>query len=101
MKPLTLLSSGTVREVKAGTVLGKVTASDKHTEWDVSASDGSQNADLILAETVNVPASGDEKSVAYRHGEFLEIGLTFDPDANAAQILAAKDVLEAKGVYIK
>jgi hypothetical protein len=39
--------------------------------------------------------------VAYRHGEFRESGLTYDPAATAAEIVAINDTLEAKGIYVK
>jgi hypothetical protein len=100
-KPVTLASSGTERELVAGTVLGKVTASGKHDQCIVANADGTETADLILAETVTVPAAGDEQSVAYRHGEFRESGLTYDPAATAAEIVAINDTLEAKGIYVK
>ncbi len=43
--------TATLRE---GLVLGKITASKKYAQYDDSASDGTQVADLILAEQVNL-----------------------------------------------
>jgi hypothetical protein len=100
-KAITLVSSGTERELVAGTVLGKVTASGKHDQCILANADGTETADLILAEDVTIPAAGDEKSVAYRHGEFRESGLTYDPAADAADVVTINDTLEAKGIYVK
>lgn len=101
MQGVTLASSGSVRELLAGTVLGKITASGKYAPWAHDATNGSQTARRILVEDVTVPASGDEIAATYRHGEFLRDGLTWDQTAEAADVLAAIDALEGVGIYVK
>ena len=99
MLPVTLASSGAETDLTAGTVLGKVTASGKFVTWNHDASDGSQNAAAILVEDLTVPASGDEQATAYFHGQFRRDGLTWDPDAETADINAAVAALAPLGLY--
>lgn len=100
MKPVTLAQSGAVQNLVAGTVLGMVTASGKHTPWVHDAEDGSEDPVAILVEDVEVPADADEKATAYSHGEFLKDGLTWDATAEASDITTAVDALEARGVHV-
>jgi len=99
MKPGTLASTGAEKALKAGLVLGKVAASKKYVPLAPGASDGSQNAVAILAGDIVLPATGDENSPIYAHGSFRAAGLDFG-NANEAQIAAAIENLEAKGLYV-
>ena len=104
MKGVTLASNGsTAQELVAGTVLTRL-SNGKYTPWVHDGTDGAagaQKARAILVEDVTVPATGDEKAGAYKHGEFLNSGLTWDETAEAADILAAIEDLEDAGVYVK
>lgn len=81
LSPITLASTGASLELKRGTVLGKVTSSGKYIAFDPDDSpSGIGTAAVILAVDVTVPASGDEKAVAYVHGEFHADALTWTHD---------------------
>jgi len=97
-KPATLASTGTAATLVAGQVLSKV--SGKYVAFNPAGSDGSQTPSAILAEDVDVPASGDAKTIAYVHGEFLESGLSWS-GADAAKIATAVEVLADTGIYVK
>ncbi|MGE4553961.1 MAG: head decoration protein [Desulfovibrionaceae bacterium] len=73
----------------------------RHAPWDPAAVDGRQRPCAVLAEDVTVPASGDEASVAYVHGQFRRAGLTFAPGADAAQVATAIRALARAGVHVK
>lgn len=101
LRPTTLSPLGPDEIIlKAGTVLGKVTATGKYVPLKLGASDGSEDAVRVLAESINVGGIEDILASGYVHGEFYESGLTW-PDgitANAKQ--TAIDALEAKGIYV-
>ena len=65
-RKVTLLAG---RAYAAGTVLGVITASKKHTVSEAAAADGSEAPDLILAETVDV-TGGDREALGYARGDF-------------------------------
>jgi len=99
---VTLVSTGTVQELSAGTVLGKITASGKYTGFNPDGTDGSETAAAILAGDISVPASGDEKSAAYVHGEFLKTGLVWTHSGiTDGEKLAAYASLKTAGIYTK
>lgn len=67
-------------------------ASGKYVPYDYDASNGSEYADCILAETI-VVGSSDEKAVAYKTGYFNSAALTgYDAEAAAN--------LEEKGIFV-
>lgn len=65
-RKVTLLAG---RTYAAGTVLGVITASKKHTVSEAAAADGSEAPDLILAETVDA-TGGDREALGYARGDF-------------------------------
>lgn len=65
-RKVTLLAG---RAYAAGTVLGVITASKKHTVSEAAAADGSEAPDLILAETVDA-TGGDREALGYARGDF-------------------------------
>ena len=101
MRPQVLASTGAELELKAGAVLGIVTASDKAVVLAPAAEDGSQAAALILVEDVTVPAAGDAVANVYVHGEFRRAGLAWPVGITDAQKTAAVKELAALGLYVK
>ncbi len=65
-RKVTLLAG---RAYAAGTVLGVITASKKHTVSEAAAADGSEAPDLILVETVDA-TGGDREALGYARGDF-------------------------------
>ena len=93
--PITLLSG---QNLKAGHVLGKVTASGKYAGYDNDLSDGRETAVAILAGDVDASA-GDEATIAYVHGEFNKAGLSWDDAVN--DIDAGVADLFSVGIFVK
>lgn len=62
--------------LKRGTVLGMVTATRKYRPVNSTATDGSQEADCVLAEDVDA-TTADVNATAYFTGEFNESALIF------------------------
>lgn len=89
--PITLLAGA--RTLARGTVLGRITASGKFTDFDVAHSDGSETAVAILNETKTIGSGADEPATAIFHGVVRSTGLT---GSTAAGVLA----LQARGVYV-
>lgn len=69
----------------AGAVLGRITASGKHSLSLAAATDGSQTPRVILAEPANATA-GDVEAIVYLSGDFLPDGLTIGAGHTAASI---------------
>lgn len=87
---ITILSGATVNSstsLPRGTVLGRVSASDKYIPSVAGASDGSQAPVAILADDIST-ASGDVAAPAYFEGEFADLKLTFDASWTAATLEA-------------
>lgn len=61
--------------LKAGTVLGKVSATGKYAPYVKTNTDGSEDAKCILAADIDATA-GDINTSAYFHGEFRKSALT-------------------------
>lgn len=80
------------QNLKAGTVVGKVTASGKHIAYANGASDGSQTAVGILYSPVNAAAADAKGVLIVRHAEVEETLLTGIDTAGKAD-LAAADVI--------
>lgn len=85
-------STGTEFDLLAGTVLG--IADGKHAAF----ADGTE-ANVILAEDVTVPASGDKYATAYVHAAVVAPELIWDESVTAEQQTAALTALRAKGIY--
>ncbi len=74
-----LLSAGQ-GEVKRGTVLGTIKASGESVPVDSTKSDGSQNPDCILAETIDTGTDTGAEAIsaaAYSAGYFIRGSLAF------------------------
>jgi hypothetical protein len=64
------------QNLKAGSVLGRVTATGKYKLVDSTASDGSQTPYSVLMEDVDA-TNGDATGVAFLTGEFIRTNLAF------------------------
>ena len=58
-------------DLKTGTVLGKITASGKYTQFDQDASDGSEDAAGVLVLDADASGSDDVEAVAITHEAIL------------------------------
>lgn len=76
--------------VKAGTVLGKITASGKYVPSNVSASDGSQNACAVSLVQVDATSGDVVTSALTRQAEVVAAMLQYDASVNTAPLIAAK-----------
>lgn len=91
-----LKMDATLKLIKRGTVLGKITATGLCVPVDKAATDGSEKVHTILAEdrdveTANAPAPG------YLSGEFSETGVIFVKDTLADHRLSARE----NGIFFK
>ena len=71
-----------------GTVLGRITASDKYIVSIATASDGSQVPACVTACDID-PSAGDVPGPAYFQGEFAAEKMSFDASWTAATLEAA------------
>lgn len=78
--------------LKAGTVVGKITASDKHKNYDNGAADGSESADGILYADVNA-TDGDMPGVMVARLAEVNSSLLIGSDADGLADLEAKHVI--------
>lgn len=79
-----------------GAVLGKVTADGKYKLSATGAGDGSETADLILAEDCDASA-GDASAIAYERGDFIEQALTYGTGHDADSV---RETLRDKGIVL-
>ncbi|HOV79372.1 MAG TPA: head decoration protein [Bacillota bacterium] len=82
--------------VKRGTVLGIITASGLAVPVNSANSDGSQNADCILADDVDT-TGGNVVAETYRSGHFNRKALIFGGDDTAAD---HEDRLRELGIFL-
>jgi hypothetical protein len=92
-RKVTLLAG---RAYAAGTVLGVITASKKHTVSEAAANDGSEAPDLILAETVDA-TGGDREALGYARGDFNVSALVIGAGHTAGAITEG---LRTKGITL-
>ena len=93
-KEVTILAG---QDLKAGAVLGKITASDKHQLVDIAASDGSEDIDVILLDDIDATAA-DVVSIGGLSGEYLESALTLGGATTVDDVRAAA---RQKSIYFK
>ncbi|MBI9092458.1 MAG: head decoration protein [Desulfobacterium sp.] len=84
----------------SGTVLGTVTATNKHVQLAPGADDGSQVASVILLGDLDASVAG-EPGVFVVHGEVLGQFLTWPDGITDAQKTTAKEELKVAGIYVK
>lgn len=89
------------QNLKAGAVLGKITASGKYTEFNTANADGSQTAVAILWDAVN--ASGGDKAavIVARDAEVTAAELYWFSGATNGNITTGKTGLAAVGIIAR
>ena len=99
-RKLVTLASGVA--YKAGEVLGKVTANGKYTQYDNSASDGTETAVAVLVDYVDA-SSGDAYGVAIVRGPAViaKTGLNWETGQSAGDKTAAYVDLESVGIVAR
>ena len=80
-----------------GTVLGKITASGKFTKATAAAADGSQIADVILADDVDATAA-DAEAVVYSEGRFAQAHIILGAGLTLA---AVHPILRTKDIHLE
>ena len=98
-----LAGSGSDRELKLGTVLGRITASGKVVELALSGSDGSQTIYGVLLANVTAPVGSDVTSVALVRGPAIvaDTGLIHPAGATAPQKTTITSALIALGIVVR
>lgn len=91
----------TGQNLAPGAVLGKITASGKHTILDPAASDGSQTAAAVLFAAVNATAADKAAVVTARDSEVAGNALTWPAGITGPQKIAAIASLQALGIVIR
>jgi hypothetical protein len=87
------------QNLKAGTVLGKITASGKYTILAPAASDGSQTAAAILFAETNAVAD-TRTTMVTKHAAVNSNLLTFPGGITAPQRVTALDNLAAVDIFV-
>ncbi len=80
-----------------GAVLGRITASNLYQLSDASATDGSENVDVILAEDVDATAN-DVQATVYLSGHFNALALQLGPGHTLASIAPT---LRLKSIFLR
>jgi len=83
-----------------GTVLGKITASGKLTQFDQDASDGSEDAMGVLMGDLDA-SGGDEPCIYLAHGQVNSDLLIWPTDLDAGEKVVAVASLLANNIYAK
>lgn len=94
-----ILANG--QNLKAGTVLGAITASGKFTLHDAGASDGSQNAAAVLLADCNASGGDTSAVVCARLAEVKADLLVFKAGISAPNKSAALAALAAKNIIAR
>jgi hypothetical protein len=92
-RKVTILSG---QNLKAGAVIGKITASGKYVLSASAAGNGSEEPDLVLAEDCDATA-GDREAIAYETVTVVATALTIGAGHSVASI---REGLRGKGVKI-
>lgn len=95
---ITLVSG---QNLKAGTVLGKITASGKYTLHDNAASDGSQAAVAILYQDTDATDGDVPATAVMRLAEVVDSLLTFKDGISAPNRAAAITNLAASNIFAR
>ncbi|MBO0142268.1 head decoration protein [Agrobacterium sp. Ap1] len=92
------LAAGVVGTLEAGTVLGRITATDTYTTYNPANADGSQNVAAILFEAGK---AGQKRTATTRDAEVKTAKLVWFSGANATQITAGITGLKALGIIAR
>ena len=84
--------------IRAGTVLGMITATSVYVRHAPAAGDGSESVAGVLFEAV---IGSDRRTIHKRASQMNEAHMTFSAGADAAQILVEKAELEAMGIIVR
>lgn len=94
-------ASGAPATIVAGTLLGRISATDKIVPWTAAAADGSQNIMGILNETKTLIPAASEIPCYYCVSGDVDPALLVFTDASTLETVIAgqrvKDILTAKG----
>ena len=98
-----LAGSGSDRELKLGTVLGRITASGKVVELALSGSDGSQTVYGVLLANATAPVGSDVTSVALVRGPAIvsDLGLIYPAGATTIQKATINTALAVLGIVVR
>lgn len=83
------------QNLKAGAVLGKITASGKYAEYDNTATDGTETAAGVLFDAVDASSADAEGVALVRLAEVAKAGLVWEGTQDAAAQTAAYTDLAA------
>lgn len=89
----------TGQNLKAGAVLGKITASGKYTAVNAGAADGSQTAVAVLLDNTDASAADKSAVAILRDAEVID-DLEWAA-LNAGQITTAKGQLANVGIFVR
>lgn len=89
------------QNLAAGTVLGKITASDKYTLHNNAASDGSESAVAILRDAVDASAGDAAGVITARDSEVDGALLTWKSGISVANKTAGIAALAAVGIIVR
>lgn len=89
------------QNLKAGTVLGKITASGKYTILAPAAVDGSQTAAAILWADANATAADTPVTALVRLAEVVDALLTYPAGITGAQKTTALSQLATANVIVR
>jgi hypothetical protein len=95
---VTLISG---QDLVAGTVLGRITASGKYTQFNQDGVDGSENAAAVLFDNVDASAGDTDAVVHIRDCEVNGAELTWPGDIEPAEQTAAEAQLVALGIIVR
>lgn len=83
-----------------GTLLGKITASDKYTLYVAGASDGSEVARAILAMATDA-SGGDAQTIIYETGIFSEQEVIAQTAGVSSISVALRNQLQDVGIFLE
>ena len=96
-----IVIAATAGILAVGTLLGRVTASREFVAFDPAATDGSENAFGFLFDGVDATTEAQNAVGIVRDAEVNADEIVWPTGVTPAQILAATDALEARGVLIR
>jgi len=87
--------------LKAGTVLGKITATNKYVQVDLSAVDGSEVADAVLFQAVDATAADVRAAAHVRLCEVNGAELVYPTGATQGDIDTINAALAVKNIIVR
>ena len=93
------LASG--QNLKAGAVLGKVTASGEYAEYDPTATDGSESAVAVLYDNTDASSAAQSCVAIARDAEVAGAALQWFTGASAGQIATGEAELAGAGIIVR